>query len=323
MADTLQRILSLLNLLQSRPVWTGTELSRELGVTTRSIRRDVERLRELGYPIRAAQGVGGGYQLGAGRVLPPLLLDDGEAIAVAVSLRLAAGGSVAGISETALRALAKLDQVLPAKLRGAVEAVSSSTVSLDQAHSTDTDAVSPELLLDLARAIRTPERITFGYRNGGRAPQQDLTERRVEPYRLVSAGRRWYLMAWDLDRDDWRSFRLDRIERLRPTQWRFSLRDAPDPVEFIQASISRNPYAHVARIRIHAAADVVRARVPATVARVDAEGADSCILVAGANALEAIGFHVVSLGFEAEVLEPSELRSVLREMAARMQRMAQ
>jgi predicted DNA-binding transcriptional regulator YafY len=324
MAETLQRTLSLLNLLQSRPVWTGTELARELGVTTRSIRRDVERLRELGYPIRATQGVGGGYQLGAGRALPPLLLDDGEAVAVAISLRLAAGGSVAGVSEAALRALAKLDQVLPARLRGAVEAVSLSTVSLDQRHGAGPEAVAPELLLELARAIRTPERISFGYRKAGHATADSATAagRRVEPYRLVSAGRRWYLMAWDLDREDWRSFRLDRMGGLRATGWRFTPRPAPDAAQYIQTSISRSPYAHEARIRIHAGADVVRARVPATAAAIEPDGPDSCILAAGANALELIAFHVAMLGFDAEVLEPAQLRDVLGQLATRMQRMA-
>ncbi|WP_417233758.1 helix-turn-helix transcriptional regulator [Arthrobacter sp.] len=318
MDETIGRVLGLLNLLQSRPVWTGTELAAELGVTTRSIRRDVERLRRLGYPIRATQGVGGGYQLGAGKALPPLLLDDGEAVAVAVSLRLAAGGSVAGVGEAALRALAKLDQMLPARLRAPVEAVSSSTLSLDDARG-GTGIVPSSRLLELARAIRTPEVVTFGYTAAG--PDAVPAERRVEPYRLVSAGRRWYLMAFDLDRDAWRTFRLDRIEAMHSTGFRFARRDAPDAAEFVQTAISQNPYAHVARVRIQAAADTVRSQLPASVASVEPDGDDACILTAGGNSLEFVALHVALLGHEATVLEPAELLPVLRDVGARLARM--
>lgn len=318
MDETIGRVLGLLNLLQSRPVWTGTELAAELGVTTRSIRRDVERLRRLGYPIRATQGVGGGYQLGAGKALPPLLLDDGEAVAVAVSLRLAAGGSVAGVGEAALRALAKLDQMLPARLRAPVEAVSSSTLSLDDARG-GTGIVPSSRLLELARAIRTPEVVTFGYTAAG--PDAVPAERRVEPYRLVSAGRRWYLMAFDLDRDAWRTFRLDRIEAVHSTGFRFARRDAPDAAEFVQTAISQNPYAHVARVRIQAAADTVRSQLPASVASVEPDGDDACILTAGGNSLEFVALHVALLGHEATVLEPAELLPVLRDVGARLARM--
>jgi predicted DNA-binding transcriptional regulator YafY len=179
---TTERVLRLLGLLQQRPVWTGPELAARLGVTTRSIRRDIERLRSLGYPVNATQGVGGGYQLGAGRALPPLLLDDEEAIATAVSLRLAAGGTVAGASEAAVRTLAKLDQVLPARLRAEVRALHDAIVTLEGGRiEVDADA-----LLSLARACRDTVRVEFGY--AGRA--QEPGERRVEPYQLVATGRR-------------------------------------------------------------------------------------------------------------------------------------
>lgn len=317
MDETLRRVLGLLNLLQSRPVWTGTELAAELGVTTRSIRRDVERLRRLGYPIRATQGVGGGYQLGAGKALPPLLLDDGEAVAVAVSLRLAAGGSVSGVGEAALRALSKLDQMLPARLRAPVEAVASSTLSLEGVRGGE--LVPSSRLLELAHAIRTPEVVTFAYTAAG--PDAVSAERRAEPYRLVSAGRRWYLMAFDLERDAWRTFRLDRIGTVHATGFRFTRREAPDPAEFVQAAISQNPYAHITRVRIEAPAETVRAQLPATVASVEAEGEDTCILTAGGNSLEIVALHVALLGHEATVLEPPELRPVLRDLGARLGRM--
>lgn len=310
MADTTQRVLSLLNLLQSRPVWTGAELAERLGVTTRSVRRDVERLRELGYPVRAEHGTGGGYQLGAGKALPPLLLDDEEAVAVAVSLRLAAGGTVAGLGEAAVRSLAKLDQVLPARLRAEVKGVIEATVSLDSPVTT----VDADVLVALARAIRTPERATFDYTkaDGGRH------ERRVEPYRLVAAGRRWYLMAWDLDRDDWRTFRLDRMAAARGTGWRFKQREAPDAVEYVRASITQAPYQFVAKVRIAAAAEEVAARVPSTMAVIEPDGDGHCVLTAGADNLDYIAYHVVRLGWPVTVLDPPELRDAMRDLGARL-----
>jgi predicted DNA-binding transcriptional regulator YafY len=185
---TTARVLRLLDLLQSRPVWSGTELAERLGVTTRSVRRDVERLRDLGYPVNAAHGAGGGYQLGAGRRLPPLLLDDTEAVAVAVCLRLAAGGTVEGLGEAAVRTLAQLDQVLPGRLRAQVEAIHEATVTLDGGAA----PVDAATLLLLARACRESERVSFAY-----AGPRGSGERRVEPYRLVATGRRWYLLAYD------------------------------------------------------------------------------------------------------------------------------
>ncbi|WP_155893048.1 helix-turn-helix transcriptional regulator [Intrasporangium chromatireducens] len=237
------RILRLLDLLQSRPTWSGTELAERLGVTTRSVRRDVERLRELGYPVRAAHGAAGGYQLGTGRRLPPLLLDDEEAVAVAVCLRLAAGGTVEGLGEAAMRTLAKLDQVLPSRLHAQVDAIHSATVTLDG----PTPSVDSSTLLTIARAVRETERITFTYN----APRGD-SERRVEPYRLVATGRRWYLMAFDLDREDWRTFRLDRMAAVRSGGWRFRPREAPDATAYVRRAISQAAYEHVARVRIAA-----------------------------------------------------------------------
>ena len=196
-------------LLQSRRVWTGEELAERLAVTTRSVRRDVERLRDLGYPVHASKGHGGGYQLGAGAALPPLLLDPDEAVAMAVCLRLAAGGSVAGVGESALRALSKLDQVMPARLRSQVAAVHDATVTLTSNYSDS--PVEPDVLMTLARACRDHEHVTAGYVDRAGS----ATERRLEPYQLVTTGRRWYLLAYDRDRQDWRSLRLDRMADVR------------------------------------------------------------------------------------------------------------
>ena len=199
---TTERVLALLGLLQLRHLWTGPELADRLGVTPRTVRRDVERLRTLGYPVRATHGVGGGYQLGRGKDLPPLLLDDEEAIATAVSLLAGAGGGVAGAGDAALRALGKLDRVLPTRLRREVRALSGSVEFFDGGRT----PVDPEVLMTLARACRDEVETGFDYPSRG-----EVRSRRVEPYRLVASDRRWYLLGYDLDRDDWRSFRVDRI----------------------------------------------------------------------------------------------------------------
>ncbi len=309
MADTTQRVLNLLNLLQSRPVWSGPELAERLGVTTRSIRRDVERLRTLGYPVLATQGVGGGYQLGRGKALPPLLLDDEEAIATAVSLRLAAGGTVAGASEAAVRTLAKLDQVLPARLRAEVRALHDAISTLDGARiEIDADA-----LLVLARACRDTVRTEFDYLARDRTP----SSRRVEPYQLVATGRRWYLMAFDLDREDWRTFRLDRITDPRPTTWRFTRREHPDPVAHVQQAVSSSPYQHRARVLLHAPLAVARERVYPTSGVLEAVDADTCLLLSGADHLHALALHIGLLGLDFEVLEPPELQAAVSDLARR------
>src|SRR4051794_20662060 len=203
MVQTSARLLALLSLLQVRREWTGRELAERLEVGPRTIRRDVEKLRSLGYPVEAAPGVAGGYRLGAGGELPPLLLDDAEAVAVAVGLRTAAGG-IAGIEETSVRALAKLEQVLPARLRRRVSALGDAT----SAFAVDGPRIDPELLAALAGACRDAHRLRFHYVT----KDQRAAERRTEPAAVVHSGYRWYLLAFDLDRDDWRTFRVDRIK---------------------------------------------------------------------------------------------------------------
>jgi len=311
---TTGRVLRLLGLLQRRPSWTAAELAAELGVTDRSVRRDVERLRALGYPVRATAGVGGGYRLGAGTRLPPLLLDDEEAIATAVSLRLAAGGTVTGAGEAALRALTKLDQVMPPRLRSEVRAVRGATATL-VGPGVEIDA---ELLVTLARACRDAVRVRFHYagRDGGER------ERTVEPVRMVTTGRRWYLMAFDVDRDGWRTFRLDRMRGATATTWSFRPREHPDPVAYVQEAVTAAPYEHLARVRLRAAPEQVRRMVPPQVGRVEDDVDGWCVLVLGADDLDLIVLHVARMGLEAQLLEPPQLRAAAAVLARRLAAMA-
>lgn len=297
---TTERVLRLLSLLQRRPSWTAAEISAELGVTDRSVRRDVERLRSLGYPVRATAGVGGGYQLGAGARMPPLLLDDQEAMATALSLRLAAGGTVAGAEEAALQALTKLDQMMPPRLRAEVRALHSATGALTGPAA----QVSAEVLLTLARACREAVRVRFRYaaRDGGQ------TNRTVEPVQMITTGQRWYLMAYDVDRDDWRTFRLDRMDEVETTTWRFRPREHPDPAEYVQNAVTAAPYRYVARVRLRASAEEVGVQIPPQVGRVEEDQDSWCLLIAGADDLEWLAVHVARLGYDAQVLEPVALR---------------
>jgi predicted DNA-binding transcriptional regulator YafY len=314
MAETTERVLRLLGLLQQRPVWTGPELAERLGVTTRSIRRDVERLRALGYPVNAAQGVGGGYQLGHGRGLPPLLLDDNEAVAVAVSLRMAAGGTVSGASEAALRTLAKLDQVMPPKLRGEVRAIHEATQTLEYGQT----VVDGDDLLTLARAVRDMVRVRFEYESRDRT----ATSRTVEPVGLVATGRRWYLMAYDVDRDDWRTFRMDRMTSVEPTAWRFREREHEDPASYVQRAVASAAYRFRARIVVHAPLHEVRERTSVRSVVLTAVDDETTLLEAGAETLYGLAFHLSYLGWEFEVQEPPELRTALAEMGGRALRAA-
>jgi predicted DNA-binding transcriptional regulator YafY len=316
MAETTSRVLQLLGLLQSRRVWTGEELAERLGVTTRSVRRDVDRLRELGYPVHASRGHGGGYQLGAGAALPPLLLDPDEAVAVAVCLRLAAGGSVAGVGESALRALSKLDQVMPARLRSQVSAVHEQTVTLMSDYSDS--PVEPDVLMTLARACRDHEHVTAGYIDRAGTG----TQRRLEPYQLVTTGRRWYLLAYDRDRQDWRSLRLDRMADVRALGSTFNPRQAPDAAAYVRRSISASPYRYVARVRYFAPPGVVAPHFSPTSATVEAEGPDSCVMTAGGDDPEKIVFYLALPGCEFEVLDPPEVVAAVRTVAERLGRAA-
>jgi len=315
MSETTSRVLRLLGLLQSRRVWTGAQLAEQLGVTERCVRRDVERLRELGYPVHASKGHGGGYQLGAGAALPPLLLSPDEAVAVAVCLRLAAGGSVAGVGESALRALSKLDQVMPARLRAQVAAVHDTTVTLASAPDTPVD---PDVLMTLARACRDHEHVATGYVDA----RGNATECRLEPYQLVTTGRRWYLLAYDRDRQDWRSLRLDRMTDVRALGSTFVPRRAPDAASYVQRAISSSPYRYVARVRYFAPESVVAQYFSPASVTIEADGPDACILTAGADDPERMVLHLALPGVEFRVLSPPEVVDAVRAAAARLARAA-
>ncbi|GAA3654613.1 YafY family protein [Nonomuraea antimicrobica] len=306
---TTERVLTLLGLLQQRQVWTGPELADQLGVTPRTVRRDVERLRALGYPVHAIQGVGGGYQLGPGQDLPPLLLDDEEAIATAVSLLASAGGAVAGAGDAALRALTKLDRVLPTRLRHEVRALSGAVESFGGGRT----PVDPDVLMTLARACRDEVEAGFDYPSGG-----EVRRRRVEPYRLVASDRRWYLLAYDLDRDDWRSFRVDRMTGVSARTWRFRPRAMPDAAAYVQESVASRVYPHQARFLVHAPAGTVRAQIPASAAVVRERAGDRCEVLSGGGSLDFVLMHVLLLGHDFEVLDPPELTSRCRVLAEKL-----
>jgi predicted DNA-binding transcriptional regulator YafY len=312
MAETVARVLQLLGLLQSRSVWSGPDLAARLGVTARSVRRDVQRLRELGYPVRASKGIGGGYQLGAGRALPPLLLDAEEAVAVAVCLRLAAGGTVTGVDEAALRTLAKLDQVLPGRLRTQVSAISAATETLDSRAT----GIEPDVLLTLARASRDHQRVRFHYA----ARDAAATSRQVEPYRMVATGRRWYLMAWDVDRGDWRTFRLDRMSAVTATTWTFSPRKAPDAREYVARSVTQSPYRHLVKVRFEAPAAHIADCIPPTAGTVQPLGEHACLLTAGTDHLDHLAAHLAMVAVDFTIVEPAEMHAVMATLAARFAR---
>ncbi|MFE4993554.1 helix-turn-helix transcriptional regulator [Streptomyces mirabilis] len=316
MLETSARLLRLLSLLQAHREWSGADLADRLGVTPRTIRRDVDRLRELGYPVNASPGTGGGYQLGAGAELPPLLLDDDEAVAVAVGLRTAAGQGIEGIGETSVRALAKLEQVLPRRLRRRVSALNAFTVPM--LRGPQPSAVDPGVLSELAHACRDGERLRFEYRDHVGSP----TRRTVEPHRLVCTERRWYLVAWDVDRDDWRTFRADRITPRPPHGPRFTPRTPPaeDLAAYVSQGVSTRAYASQAVVRLFVPLEEAAERISPSAGTLEASGEDSCVLRTGAASLDVMVIHVMLTGFEFEVLEPAELTEAIRTSRDRLSR---
>lgn len=308
MPSTSARLLQLLSLLQQRAVWHGPELAERLGVTPRTVRRDVDRLRTLGYPVDAAPGAQGGYQLAMGASMPPLLVDDDEATAIALSLGLAANGTLGGMEEAAVAALAKLDRVLPAQVRARVAAVRSTTVALGAP-----DHLDAGLLVVLAKAAADRERLRLAYVDReGRS-----TDRRVDPFRLVSTGRRWYLVAWDVDRTDWRTLRVDRVHAAVATGHRFVLTDPPDAVDLVSRASGVAPYRWVAEVVVEASVDEVSAKVPPTVAVIAAHDRGARLTV-GSDDLASLAGHLVALDLPFEALGPPELRALLQRAGARL-----
>lgn len=309
MANTSERMLRLLSLLQTHRYWPGSELAGRLEVSERTLRRDVDRLRELGYPVAASRGVGGGYQLRSGAAMPPLLLDDEESVAIAVGLRTAAAGAVDGIEETSVRALSKVIQVMPPRLRQRVNALQAYTVPATGGGGPTVDALA---LTAIAQACRDDERLRFGYtaRDGQR------TTRLVEPHRLVSLGRRWYLVAWDSERHDWRTFRVDRLTTPEPTGARFRQRDLPggDAAAFVRSQISAIPAQHQVVVHVHAPAAEVK-RVVSHWGTVEAVDDRSCRLLMSVDTFEWPTVVLAAVAADFDVLEPPELRDHLRATA--------
>ena len=316
MLETSARLLRLLSLLQAHREWSGAALADRLGVTPRTVRRDVDRLRELGYPVNASPGTGGGYQLGVGAELPPLRLDDDEAVAVAVGLRTAAGQGIEGIGETSVRALTKLEQVLPHRLRRRVGALNAFTVPM--LRGPQPSAVDPAVLTDLAAACRDSERLRFEYRDHGGSS----TRRTVEPHRLVCTERRWYLVAWDVDRDDWRTFRADRVTPKPPHGPRFTPRQPPaeDLAAYVSKGVSVRAYATHAVVRLLVPKAEAAQRISPSAGTLEAESDSSCILRTGAASLDVMVIHVMLMGVEFEVLEPVELVEAIRTSRDRLTR---
>ncbi|MEU8774149.1 YafY family protein [Streptomyces sp. NPDC048606] len=316
MSETSARLLRLLSLLQTPRSWPGSELAERLGVSGRTVRNDVDRLRELGYPVDATRGATGGYRLGAGAAMPPLLLDDEEAVAVTIAVRTAAQGAVPGTEETSLRALAKLEQVLPSRLRRRVRALQAYTVAVPA--DGPAPAVSAEVLTTLVAACRDRERLRFDYLDHAGAP----TRRVVEPHRAVNWGRRWYLVAWDVEREDWRTFRVDRIRPRTPAGPRFAPREAPDGdlAAYVSRRASSAAWRHHARVTVHAPAAAVVERINPAVGAVEAVDADTCVLVTGADTVGALAVHLGLLDLDFEVTDPPELVEELRRLADRYAR---
>ena len=316
MIETSTRLLKLLTLLQSPRDWTGSELAEKLQVSPRTVRSDIERLRALGYPVDATRGSVGGYRLGAGGTLPPLLLDDDEAVAVVVGLRKAAG--VAGVEEMSLRALTKLEQVLPSRLRRRVNALASYTVQVPP--DVEGPQVDPELLTQLAGLCRDREQLRFDYSaHGG-----ESTLRRVEPHRLVNWGRRWYLVAFDLEKQDWRTFRVDRVQPRFPTGPRFGPRELPedgDVAAYVSRRVSTAAWRYRASVVVQRSAADLAAHLTPAAGTVEPLDDSSCLFETGADSVQSLAVHLSLLDADFVVRDgPPELTDYLQRLAERYRR---
>lgn len=312
MLETSARLLSLLSLLQSRRAWSGTELAARLDVTTRTVRNDIDRLRTLGYPVNAERGVHGNYRLGAGAALPPLLLDDDEAIAVVLGLRAASTSTVERVAESSALALAKLEQVLPSRLRRQVQTLSQVTTQVaDDAGIPDPDPrVDPETLTAVASAIRDVEWLRFDY---------DTTPRLVEPYRLVSWERRWYLLGRDPEADVWGVFRLDRMTLRMRTGRRFRPQALPeeDVSAYVMRAVAYEGWVVHARITVLAPASEVMARINPAAGIVEAVDDHTCVFITGADSVATMAVYVGLLDLDFRVEEPPELVNRMRVLSER------
>lgn len=306
-------MLSLLSLLQTHRFWPGEELATRLEVSGRTLRRDIDRLRELGYAVEAARGVAGGYQLRAGGSLPPLLLEDDEAVAIAVGLRTAAAGSVGGLEETSVQALTKVIALMPPKLRRRMDALKSQTDAPGPWTGSQATSVDAGVLTTLAQACRDDELLKFAYA----ARDAEVTHRWVEPHRLVSLGRRWYLVAYDRDRQDWRSFRVDRVTAPLTTGQRFRSRELPatDALAFVQSGFRQIPTKYTVRVRIASAAQPVEWAVGRW-GKVTPLGEDACLLEMNVDSLEWPVMVLAQVGAPFHIESPDDLRTACATAAA-------
>jgi predicted DNA-binding transcriptional regulator YafY len=317
--DPTARILRLLSLLQTYRHWGGDELSDRLGVSPRTVRRDVDRLRELGYPVDTSRGTGGGYQLSAGTRIPPLLLDDDEAVAIAVGLRTAAGGGVTGIEETSLQALAKLQQVLPPRLRRRVDALADATETT--VFNRSGPSVPADVLVAVAQACRGREQLRFGYA----AADGTESSRLVEPHRLVARGRRWYLVAWDLQRDAWRTFRVDRLSRPFANGIRFTPRELPaeDAAAYVAQALRSVPQRHEALVAVALPLAEAERQVPRWMGELSADGPDRSLLRAGNDNPEWLAITLTMLTVDATLVDASpDFRTHLDTLRTKVDRLA-
>ncbi|WP_103501378.1 MULTISPECIES: YafY family protein [Streptomyces] len=314
---TTTRTLRLLSLLQSHRYWPGNELADRLEVSPRTLRRDIDRLRELGYPVRARPGVDGGYQLDAGAVLPPLVIDDEEAVALVIGLQSATLGAVEGVSEPSVRALAKVARVLPARLRRRVDALRTMTVAAGW-DDRPASGVDPAVLVALAPACRDSEEIRFGYT----AADGTRTDRHTEPHRLVCLGRRWYLVAYDLTRHDWRCFRADRITAPEPTGARFRQRELPaeDAAAYVRHSVEHAAWPHRVEALVEAPAATVRMRIGRWVTVEETGETERCRVRMTTDSLEWPAMALGAAGAEFRVVHPPELRELVHSWGARFGR---
>ncbi|MEU0646525.1 helix-turn-helix transcriptional regulator [Streptomyces umbrinus] len=314
--DTPARLLQLLSLLQTPREWPGGELSERLGVSRRTVRRDVDRLRELGYPVQATMGAEGGYRLVAGKAMPPLVLDDEEAVAIAVGLRAGAGHAVEGVDEASVRALAKLEQVLPSRLRHRVSTLQAATTPLT---SGDGASIAPETLTVMASTIAGRELLRFAYR----AKDGAESRRRIEPYRLVSTGLRWYLVAYDLDREDWRTFRVDRVTDPFATGARFTPREMPtgSAAEYLRQSMQRRQETYEFAVTFAAPAEFIAARLPGWLGVPEPVDDRSCLLRSSSgDAVQWLAVRLAMVDCEFTVHEPVELVEYVRQLGGRLSR---
>jgi predicted DNA-binding transcriptional regulator YafY len=313
--STSSRLLKLLSLLQTPRAWSGSELAERLEVSRRTVRRDVDRLRDLGYPVEGTVGVEGGYRLAAGTQMPPLLLDDDEAVAIAIGLRTVALNAVAGIDESSIRALAKLEQVMPQRLRSRFAGLAAATGSLTWGE----PGVGPELLTTIGRAIASDERLRFRYR----AADEEESRRDVEPKGLVAMHRRWYLVAWDADRAAWRTFRVDRIEdpwTTRSRDPRHELPDGLDSVAFVEHQTVAAAPIYRAVATVEAPAAEVRRRMGEAVVEVEQLGENRCRITTAEDTLPWLAFRLLQLDADFEVDDPPQFGAYLRRLARRLNR---